>query len=97
MATLMADMGIGGLGMGFPIRSISLSLTSHVSSPMFTNVDSSEMRSVAVISPSLPLTAAPDLAWGNPGSSMLPSGLPGEYRPSGLVTSKVWSLPVKIG
>jgi hypothetical protein len=83
--------------MDYSIPPISLSLTSHISSPVFTNVDSIEMRSVAVTSPSLPLTAAPDLAWGKPGSSMLPSDLPRECRPSGLVTSKVWSLPVKIG
>jgi hypothetical protein len=76
---------------------LPLSFPSSAGSPMCTNVDSNEMREVAVTSPSLPLPAAPDRAWGNPGASMLPSGLSGECRPSGLETSKGWSLPVKIG
>jgi hypothetical protein len=42
MTTLTADMGIGGFRVGYSSL-LSLSFTFHVSSPMFTSMDSHEM------------------------------------------------------
>ena len=96
MATLTAGMDLGGFQEGFPLPSLALlRIPCQLSHVHACGLQRDEVG--GGYSPSLPLTAAPDRAWGHPGSSMLPSGLPSEYRPSGLVTSKVWSLPVKIG
>jgi hypothetical protein len=64
MATLTPGMGIGGLQEGFPLPHVSLSLTSHTSSPMFTLIDSNEVIEVAVIFQPIPSTTVPEWAWG---------------------------------